>query len=74
FPVTLDPKSAAIAAMLLRASLAVPIHYGGIDEPGLYEPVTNASEAFTEATGATAVESTILKVGEILRWPEAVST
>jgi L-ascorbate metabolism protein UlaG (beta-lactamase superfamily) len=41
-PGALDPEQAALAAELLRADRLVPIHYGGYDLAGIYEPVTGA--------------------------------
>ena len=38
-PAVLDPEQAALAADLLQAERLVPIHYGGYDLAGLYEPV-----------------------------------
>jgi len=69
-PATLDPEAAAAAAKLLRASLAVPIHYDGIDEPGLYEPVADPAPAFISAAEANGVEASVLGVGESVRWPK----
>jgi len=38
-PAVMDPEQAALAANLLGAARLVPIHYGGYDAPGIYEPV-----------------------------------
>lgn len=39
FAGAMEPEQAAVAAELLQAGQLVPIHYGGYDWPGLYEPV-----------------------------------
>jgi L-ascorbate metabolism protein UlaG (beta-lactamase superfamily) len=41
-PGAMDPEQAALAAELLGAERLVPIHYGGYDLAGLYEPVPDA--------------------------------
>jgi len=38
-PGAMEPEQAALAAELLQAGRLVPIHYGGYDLPGVYEPV-----------------------------------
>jgi len=40
-PAVMDPDQAALAADLLHAEAVLPIHYGGYDAPGLYEPVAD---------------------------------
>src|SRR4051812_8708047 len=42
-PAALDPVQAAIAAELLGARLAIPIHAEGYEVDGLYEPVPDAA-------------------------------
>lgn len=41
-PIVMDPEQASLAADLLRAERLVPIHYGGYELTGLYEPVPDA--------------------------------
>jgi L-ascorbate metabolism protein UlaG (beta-lactamase superfamily) len=49
-PAVMDPEQAALAADILRAQRLVPIHYGGYELPGVYEPVADALERVTAAT------------------------
>lgn len=46
----MEPEQAALAAELLRAERLVPIHYGGYELPGLYEPVPDALERVSSAS------------------------
>ncbi len=46
-PGAMDPEQAALAADLLQAARLVPIHYGGYELAGVYEPVPNALERVT---------------------------
>ena len=46
----MDPEQAALAAELLRAERLVPIHYGGYELPGLYEPVPDALDRVKSAS------------------------
>lgn len=48
-PAAMTPEQAAVAARLLQARLAVPIHYGTIDAPPMYAPVAGAAERFAQA-------------------------
>jgi len=50
FPGVMDPEQAAVAAELLHAEQLVPIHFGGYELPGLYEPVPDALERLTAAS------------------------
>lgn len=61
-PGAMDPEQAALAAELLQADRLVPIHYGGYDLPGVYEPVTNALERLA----AGSHRATAMKVGETI--------
>ncbi|MGK2956589.1 MAG: MBL fold metallo-hydrolase [Solirubrobacterales bacterium] len=67
-PACLDPEQAALAADILGASVAIPIHYDGIHQPGIYEEMENPSGAFLEAASARGVETHILEPGEALDW------
>jgi L-ascorbate metabolism protein UlaG (beta-lactamase superfamily) len=46
----MEPEQAALAAHLLRADRLVPIHYGGFELSGLYEPVPDALERVKSAS------------------------
>lgn len=48
-PGAMDPEQAALAAELLRAERLVPMHYGGYDIPGVYDPVPDAAERVAAA-------------------------
>jgi L-ascorbate metabolism protein UlaG (beta-lactamase superfamily) len=61
-PGAMDPEQAALAAQLLQAPRLVPIHYGGYDLPGVYEPVT---EPLAQLIAATDL-ATPMKVGETI--------
>jgi L-ascorbate metabolism protein UlaG (beta-lactamase superfamily) len=57
-PGAMDPEQAALAAELLRAERLVPIHYGGYDLPGVYEPIDDALQRLADATNlATPMSS-----------------
>lgn len=64
-PGVLDPEQAAAATTALHAAAALPIHFGGYELPGVYEPVPNAADRFTAAVPA-AVTVHQLGVGEEL--------
>jgi L-ascorbate metabolism protein UlaG (beta-lactamase superfamily) len=49
-PGAMDPEQATLVAELLRAERLVPIHYGGYDLAGLYEPVPDALERVQAAS------------------------
>lgn len=49
-PAVTEPEQAALAADLLRAERLVPIHYGGYELAGVYEPVPDALERVTAAS------------------------
>ena len=56
-PGVMEPEQAALAADLLQADRLIPIHYGGYDLPGVYEPAGDALERLAAATGgATPIE------------------
>jgi L-ascorbate metabolism protein UlaG (beta-lactamase superfamily) len=50
-PGAMDPEQAALAAELLRADQLVPIHYGGYELHGIYEPTPDALERLKSASG-----------------------
>jgi L-ascorbate metabolism protein UlaG (beta-lactamase superfamily) len=68
FPVALDPTQAAAAAAMLGAELAVPIHYEGIDVPGIYEPVEEPAAAFEAEAAERGTAVRLLGVGQSLPW------
>jgi L-ascorbate metabolism protein UlaG (beta-lactamase superfamily) len=66
FPAALTPESAAIAAELLGARLAIPIHAEGYEIDGVYEPVRGAAEQFASAAAERDLPVRILDVGETI--------
>lgn len=65
-PVALDPEQAALAAELLGARLAVPIHAEGYEIDGVYRPVSDAAERFAAAAAARGVVARVLATGETI--------
>jgi L-ascorbate metabolism protein UlaG (beta-lactamase superfamily) len=63
-PGALTPEQAAIAAELLGARLAIPIHAEGYEIDGVYEPAPDAAERFAAAAAQRGVPARILEVGE----------
>jgi L-ascorbate metabolism protein UlaG (beta-lactamase superfamily) len=63
-PGALDPVQAAIAAELLGARLAIPIHDEGYEIDGVYQPVPDAAERFAAAAAERGVPARILEAGE----------
>jgi L-ascorbate metabolism protein UlaG (beta-lactamase superfamily) len=61
-PGAMEPEQAALAAELLQADRLVPIHYGGYDLPGVYEPVGDPLERLAAATD----RATPMKLGETI--------
>ncbi len=61
-PGAMEPEQAALAAELLQAERLVPIHYGGYDLPGIYEPVSNPLERLAAATA----RATPIKLGQTI--------
>jgi L-ascorbate metabolism protein UlaG (beta-lactamase superfamily) len=61
-PGAMDPEQAALAAELLRADRLIPIHYGGYDMPGLYEPVGDPLARLVAATE----RATPMQLGETI--------
>jgi len=61
-PGAMEPEQAALAAELLHADRLVPIHYGGYDVLGVYEPVGDALERLTTASNRV----TPMKLGETI--------
>ena len=65
-PVALDPVQAAIAAEILGARLAIPIHAEGYEIDGIYRPVPGAVERFAAAAAERDVAVRILDPGEAI--------
>jgi L-ascorbate metabolism protein UlaG (beta-lactamase superfamily) len=61
-PGAMEPEQAALAAEMLQADRLVPIHYGGYDLPGIYEPVSDPLERLAAATD----RATPIKPGETI--------
>jgi L-ascorbate metabolism protein UlaG (beta-lactamase superfamily) len=49
-PGALDPEQAALATELVRGNRLTPIHYGGYNIPGIYEPVPDAAARLRTAS------------------------
>jgi L-ascorbate metabolism protein UlaG (beta-lactamase superfamily) len=61
-PGAMDPEQAAQAAELLQADRLIPIHYGGYEIPGVYEPVGDPLERL-----AAAIDRAVpMRVGETI--------
>ena len=65
-PVVLDPDQAAIAAEILGARVAIPIHAEGYETDGIYEPLSGAAERFAAAAADRGVPVQILEPGETI--------
>jgi L-ascorbate metabolism protein UlaG (beta-lactamase superfamily) len=51
----MEPEQAALAADILKAERLIPMHYGGYDLPGTYEPVPDAADRAQAASDRTLV-------------------
>jgi L-ascorbate metabolism protein UlaG (beta-lactamase superfamily) len=65
-PGALDPEQAAVAASILGARLAIPIHAEGYEIDGVYEPVSGAAERFAAAATERGVPVRLLDPGEAI--------
>ena len=65
-PGALDPVQAALAAQILDARLAIPIHAEGYEIDGVYEPAPDAATRFAAEAAARAVPVRILEAGEAI--------
>jgi len=72
-PAAMTPEQAAVAARLLGAALAVPIHYDAIDAPPRYEQVERPAERFLAAAREAGVEARVLAAGETLELAPAAA-
>src|SRR3954470_21868259 len=59
----LDPEQAAIAAQVLGARVAIPIHAEGYEVDGVYEPAAAAVEQFVASATARSVAVQVLDMG-----------
>jgi L-ascorbate metabolism protein UlaG (beta-lactamase superfamily) len=69
----MDPEQAAVAASILQAGLAVPIHYDTLNGPPTYTQVDDPAGRFLAACTAGGVEARVLETGDSLdltRLPE----
>ncbi len=69
--VAMGPREAAVAAHLLRARIAVLIHYGTIHRPPAYAQVDDPAAAFAAEAGRLGVEVQAVGVGADVAWPAA---
>ena len=60
----MDPGQAAIAAQLLRAGLAVPMHYDTFGKAPIYVQTAHPAERFAEAASGLGVKAAIVEPGE----------
>lgn len=65
-PAGMDPRQAAVAASLLGARLAVPIHYGRLHEAPNYVQADDPAGSFERAAGELGVDVRVLSPGEQL--------
>ena len=65
-PVVLDPDQAAVAAELLGARLAIPIHAEGYEVEGVYRSVPDAASRFAVAAAERGVPTRLLELGETI--------
>ncbi|MDW5594128.1 MBL fold metallo-hydrolase [Conexibacter stalactiti] len=73
FAAAMDPQQAAVAAAILGARLAVPIHYDTLNGPPLYEQVDGPAASFLAAAREAGVTARVLETGETLEL-EAAAT
>ena len=66
FPAVLTPEQAAVAAEILGARLAIPIHSEGYEIDGIYTPVADSSARFKAEAEGRGVAARILLVGETI--------
>jgi L-ascorbate metabolism protein UlaG (beta-lactamase superfamily) len=63
-PAALTPEQGAIAAEVLGARVAIPIHAEGYEIDGVYEPVADATSRFLAAAAERGVPARPLAPGE----------
>jgi L-ascorbate metabolism protein UlaG (beta-lactamase superfamily) len=64
----MNPEEAAVAAHILGARVAVPVHYEVLNDPTWYAEVPSPAKRFEERTRGLEVASAILPLGE---WRDA---
>lgn len=62
----MGPRSAAVAAAILRCAVAVPIHYDTLNNPPIYAQVDDPAGAFTREATALGVTVRVLEAGDEL--------
>ena len=62
----MGPRQAAVAAQLLGARLAVPIHYGSLHEAPNYVQAEDPAGSFASAAAELGVDARVLDPGERL--------
>ncbi|MBI5105490.1 MAG: hypothetical protein HZB46_11020 [Solirubrobacterales bacterium] len=62
-PACMGPRQAAVAAHVLQAAVAVPMHYGAIQGPPVYAARDDAAEAFVAACDELGVASLVVEPG-----------
>lgn len=72
-PAVLDPERAAIAAELVGARLAIPMHAEGYEIDGIYAPIPDAAAQFTAAAADRGVAARVLELGETLELTPAAA-
>lgn len=65
-PATLDPVQAAVAAGVLGARLAIPIHAEGYEIDGIYQPTSRATQRFAAAAAERGVPVKLLETAETI--------
>src|SRR4051794_36666773 len=65
-PAALDPDQAAVAAELLGARLAIPIHADGYEIAGVYQPAAGAAQRFAAAAAERGVPARLLAPGHTI--------
>ena len=66
-PAAMTPEQAAVAAELLEAEVAVPVHYDTLNNPPVYAQVDDPAGSFARAAGSRA---RVLAPGEWMDVPE----
>ena len=64
FPSPLDDRHAAVAARLLGAKVAIPMHYNGFHIDGLYQTQPDELSRFLNAAAEESYKAAALKQGE----------
>ena len=62
----MDPAQAAQAAALLKANVAVPIHYDTLNHPPVYVQADRPAEAFRSAAERPGVPVQVMAPGDVM--------